>query len=78
MLFYFFQTSNPSDTIIAWTDPIIPAFAEPPAVHPEEGLKEGDSMTVLCIALGTPTPTVTLYLGTVSNSTFFKPFKTKF
>ena len=47
----------------AWTDPIVPAYAEPPAVHPNEGLKEGDSMTILCIAMGTPTPTVTLYLG---------------
>ena len=62
-VFSFFQTSEPSETIIAWTDPIVPAFAESPAVHPNEGLKEGDSMTVLCIALGTPTPMVTLYLG---------------
>ena len=59
----FLQTSDPSETIIAWTDPIVPAYAEPPAVHPNEGLKEGDSMTVLCIAMGTPKPTVTLYLG---------------
>ena len=57
------QTSEPSETIIAWTDPIVPAFAEPPTIHPSDGVMEGESMTVLCIALGTPTPTVTLYLG---------------
>ena len=26
-------------------------------------MREGDSITVLCIALGTPTPTVTLYVA---------------
>ena len=26
-------------------------------------MQEGDSITVLCIALGTPTPTVTLYVA---------------
>ena len=26
-------------------------------------VQEGDSITVLCIALGTPTPTVTLYVA---------------
>lgn len=56
-------TSDPSETIVAWTDPIVPAYAETPTVHPNEGLMEGGSMTILCIALGTPTPTVTLYLG---------------
>jgi hypothetical protein len=61
--YFVFQTSHPSETIVAWTNPIVPAFAESPAVHPNEGIVEGDSMTILCIALGTPTPTVTLYLG---------------
>ena len=32
-------------------------------------------MTILCIALGTPTPTVTLYLGTVSNLIIFSSIK---
>jgi hypothetical protein len=55
--------SEPSETIIAWTDPIVPAFAEAPAIQPSTGVREGDSITVLCIALGTPTPTVTLYIS---------------
>ncbi len=55
--------SEPSETVVTWTEPIVPAFAEAPAVHPRTGLIEGGSMTVLCIALGTPTPTITFYLG---------------
>ena len=55
--------SEPSETVVAWTDPIVPAFAEPPAIQPRSGVREGDSITVLCIALGTPTPTVTLYIA---------------
>jgi hypothetical protein len=49
--------------VVTWTEPIVPAFAEAPAVHPRSGLIEGGSMTVLCIALGTPTPKITFYLG---------------
>ena len=73
--------SEPSETVVAWTDPIVPAFAEPPNIQPRylqhqtflaansnhatfrSGVREGDSITVLCIALGTPTPTVTLYVA---------------
>ena len=55
--------SEPSETVVTWTEPIVPAFAEAPAVHPRTGLIEGGSMTILCIALGTPTPRITLYLG---------------
>ena len=55
--------SEPSETVVTWTEPIVPAFAEAPAVHPRTGLLEGGSMTVLCIALGTPTPKITFYLG---------------
>lgn len=29
--------SEPSETVIAWTEPIVPAFAEAPAVHPRTG-----------------------------------------
>ena len=55
--------SEPSETIIAWTDPIVPAIAEPPRVQPETGVREGSSITVLCIALGSPTPKITLYIA---------------
>ena len=33
-----------------------------PTIHPVNMVTEGNSMTVLCIAMGTPMPTVTLYV----------------
>eukprot|EP00090_Calanus_glacialis_P031499 TRINITY_DN5209_c0_g1_i1.p1 TRINITY_DN5209_c0_g1~~TRINITY_DN5209_c0_g1_i1.p1 ORF type:complete len:1460 (-),score=250.05 TRINITY_DN5209_c0_g1_i1:454-4833(-) len=55
--------STPSETLIAWTDPAFPAFVEAPTIHPINMVTEGSSMTVLCIAMGTPLPTVTLYIN---------------
>ncbi|CAH0563601.1 unnamed protein product [Brassicogethes aeneus] len=55
--------SKPSETLIAWTDPAYPAFVEPPTVHPINLVIEGMSMTILCIAMGTPMPTISLYLS---------------
>jgi len=55
--------SLPSETLIAWTDPAYPAFVEPPTVHPINLVMEGSSMTILCIAMGTPMPTISLYIS---------------
>uniref|UniRef100_A0A0K8SXU6 Ig-like and fibronectin type-III domain-containing protein C25G4.10 n=1 Tax=Lygus hesperus TaxID=30085 RepID=A0A0K8SXU6_LYGHE len=55
--------SLPSETLIAWTDPAYPAFVEPPSVHPVNLLVEGSSMTILCIAMGIPMPTISLYIS---------------
>lgn len=55
--------SLPSETLIAWTDPAYPAFVEPPTVHPINLVMEGNSMTILCIAMGTPLPTISLYIS---------------
>ncbi|XP_077284865.1 Ig-like and fibronectin type-III domain-containing protein 2 isoform X2 [Arctopsyche grandis] len=55
--------SMPSETLIAWTDPAYPAFVEPPTVHPINLVMEGSSMSILCIAMGTPTPTISLYIS---------------
>ncbi|XP_014259678.1 Ig-like and fibronectin type-III domain-containing protein 1 isoform X2 [Cimex lectularius] len=55
--------SLPSETLIAWTDPAYPAFVELPTVHPINLIVEGSSMTVLCIAMGTPMPTISLYIS---------------
>lgn len=54
--------SEPSESLIAWTDPAFPAFVEAPTIHPIDMVTEGGNMTVLCIAMGTPLPTVTLYI----------------
>ncbi|XP_073979651.1 Ig-like and fibronectin type-III domain-containing protein 1 [Rhodnius prolixus] len=55
--------SLPSETLLAWTDPAYPAFVEPPTVHPINLIVEGSSMTILCIAMGTPMPTISLYIS---------------
>ncbi|XP_039756067.1 Ig-like and fibronectin type-III domain-containing protein 1 isoform X2 [Pararge aegeria] len=54
--------SLPSETLLAWTDPAYPAFVEPPTINPVNLVVEGSSMTILCIAMGTPTPTISLYI----------------
>ena len=33
-----------------------------PTVHPTSGVVLGSSMQILCIAMGSPTPTITLYI----------------
>nr|CAD7400362.1 unnamed protein product [Timema poppensis] len=35
----------------------------PPTVHPINLVMEGSSMTILCIAMGTPMPTISLYIS---------------
>ncbi|KAF9805949.1 hypothetical protein SFRURICE_004161 [Spodoptera frugiperda] len=57
--------SQPSETLLAWTDPAYPAYVEPPSVNPVNLVVEGSSMTILCIAMGTPTPTISLYISDV-------------
>lgn len=52
-----------SETLVAWTDPALPAFVETPVVQPSDLIPEGGSMTVLCLALGNPAPTISLYVG---------------
>jgi len=32
-------------------------------VHPADNIPEGGSMTILCLALGNPAPTISLYVG---------------
>ncbi|TRY80837.1 hypothetical protein TCAL_04329 [Tigriopus californicus] len=55
--------SEPSETLVVWTNPIIPAYAEAPTIHPKDGILEGDSVAVLCIAMGSPKPNLTLYIA---------------
>ncbi|XKL66935.1 hypothetical protein PGB90_010355 [Kerria lacca] len=55
--------SASSETLIAWTDPAFPAYVDSPTVHPLNMVAEGASMTVLCIAMGTPMPTISLYIS---------------
>lgn len=52
-----------SETLVAWTDPALPAHVDPPAIHPTDMIPEGGSMTILCLAMGNPAPTISLYVG---------------
>ncbi|CAG0895734.1 unnamed protein product [Darwinula stevensoni] len=56
-------SSHPSETLIAWTDPFYPAFVEPPTIHPTSLVLEGSNITVVCIAMGEPTPAVSMYVA---------------
>lgn len=55
--------SPPSETLIAWTDPAHSPFVEPPRIQPSNMLIEGRAMTVVCVALGDPPPTISLYIN---------------
>lgn len=57
--------SRPSETLMAWTDPAYEAVVEVPTIHPMNIVLEGGSMTVICVAMGTPMPTVSLYISGV-------------
>lgn len=48
------------DTVV--DDQIFLLF-QPPTVHPDGEIAEGGSMTILCLALGNPIPTISLYVG---------------
>jgi len=54
--------SSRSEELMAWTDMVEPAVVETPTIEPAE-LNVGTNMTVTCIAMGTPLPTVTLYIN---------------
>lgn len=36
---------------------------QPPTINPVNLVVEGSSMTILCIAMGTPTPDISLYIS---------------
>ncbi|XP_035227857.1 Ig-like and fibronectin type-III domain-containing protein 1, partial [Stegodyphus dumicola] len=57
------EESPLSEIILAWTDPAIPAFLNPPVVVPPETIVEGANVTLLCVATGMPVPTVSLFLN---------------
>lgn len=57
------QESPLSETVLAWTDPAIPAFLNPPVVVPPEPIVEGANVTLLCVATGMPVPVVSLFLN---------------
>lgn len=57
------MSSAPSEVALAWTDAAIPAFVNLPLVIPAGPIMEGVNMTVMCIAVGVPTPMVSVYIN---------------
>lgn len=55
--------SRASETLIAWTDPAFEPVVEVPTVHPMNLVLENGTMTVICVAMGTPMPTISLYVS---------------
>lgn len=58
-----YQESPLSETVLAWTDPAIPAFLNPPVIVPPEPIIEGANVTLLCVATGMPIPVVSLFVN---------------
>lgn len=52
-----------SEILLAWTEAPTPAFVNPPLIIPAGPIIEGRNITIMCIALGTPAPTVSLYIN---------------
>lgn len=55
--------SLPAETLSVWTDAAYPAYVEVPHIHPSTSIEEGSNMTVLCVAMGTPIPVVSVFVN---------------
>ncbi|RWS04782.1 Ig-like and fibronectin type-III domain-containing protein C25G4.10-like protein, partial [Dinothrombium tinctorium] len=56
-------TSAFSEVVLVWTDPAIPAAVNIPVIIPAGPIVEGSVITVMCVGMGIPTPTVSLYVN---------------
>lgn len=57
------QLSGLSEMLLVWTDPAIPASVNLPVIIPNEPVIEGHNATALCVASGTPAPTLSIYVN---------------
>lgn len=57
------EESRIQETLTAFTDPAYAAFVEAPHIHPSTQIMEGGNMTVLCVAMGSPVPTVSVFVN---------------
>ncbi|GAB6027715.1 hypothetical protein CHUAL_001951 [Chamberlinius hualienensis] len=55
--------SPPGELIEAWTDVALPAYVETPHIHPSSQVVEGSNLTVLCVAMGNPVPTISFFVN---------------
>ncbi|RWS28779.1 Ig-like and fibronectin type-III domain-containing protein C25G4.10, partial [Leptotrombidium deliense] len=56
-------TSTYSEIVLVWTDPAIPATVNLPVIIPAGPIVEGADITAMCVGMGIPTPTVSLYIN---------------
>lgn len=49
--------------MLVWTDPAIPASVNLPVIIPYGPIVESTNVSLLCVAMGTPTPTLSLYVN---------------
>jgi len=61
--FAYVSASHILDEIPHFKDLTKIKIFQPPTVHPINLVMEGSSMTILCIAMGTPMPTISLYIS---------------
>ncbi|XP_015790397.1 Ig-like and fibronectin type-III domain-containing protein 1 [Tetranychus urticae] len=57
------ETSALSEIVLVWTDPAIPASVNLPLIIPAGPVVEGTNITILCVAMGTPMPVLSLYVN---------------
>lgn len=57
------QTSQLSEVIIVWTNPAIRASVQLPVVIPAGPIMEGSNVTFMCVAMGIPMPTLSLFVN---------------
>lgn len=52
-----------SETIVVFTDPVVPVSVDPPMLLPQGPITEGDNVTVLCIGRGLPPPVISILIN---------------
>ncbi|XP_015794562.1 Ig-like and fibronectin type-III domain-containing protein 2 [Tetranychus urticae] len=55
--------SHLSETILVFTDPILPVTVDPPVLLPTGPITEGDNVTILCVGRGLPPPVISILLN---------------
>ncbi|XP_023234906.1 Ig-like and fibronectin type-III domain-containing protein 2 [Centruroides sculpturatus] len=55
--------SDLSETVMVWTDPAVPALVHAPVIIPAGQILEGLNVTILCIGVGIPVPTTSVFVN---------------
>lgn len=55
--------SDLSEIVMVWTDPAVPALVHSPVIIPAGQILEGTNVTILCIGVGIPVPTTSVFVN---------------